>query len=65
MPVYVFRCRTCGNEFEELVMRMGQSAPCPKCGAEDVEQKISAPAVGHQDQGSSSCGVNPSDCGFS
>lgn len=35
MPIYEFRCATCGHEFEEDRSRDQASAPatCPACGA--------------------------------
>ncbi|HEX2030957.1 MAG TPA: zinc ribbon domain-containing protein [Actinomycetota bacterium] len=35
MPVYEYRCRTCGHGLEE-VQRMGAGppGPCPRCGGE-------------------------------
>jgi putative FmdB family regulatory protein len=35
VPLYDFRCRKCGEEFEELAPP-GQSPPCPACGSPDV-----------------------------
>jgi len=46
MPIYNFRCRKCNAEFEDLVSKRGDIAPCPKCGSEDVEKQVSLPA-GH------------------
>ena len=46
MPIYAFRCRKSGHEYEELVQRVGQAAPCPKCAHKKVERLLSAPAVG-------------------
>ena len=45
MPMYEFRCRACGEVFEELLKRDDAGAPaCPKCGAADTERCITAPA---------------------
>jgi|Deesub1362A_J573_1020465.scaffolds.fasta_scaffold01430_6 putative FmdB family regulatory protein len=43
MPIYEFRCPQCGEEFEELVLRMGSESQvrCPECGAQGPEKKIS------------------------
>ncbi len=67
MPIYAFRCRGCGFEFEELVPRMGQTAPCPKCGREDHDRLVTAPAAGHRETSGSvpECGAPPPACGFS
>ncbi|RLS56976.1 MAG: zinc ribbon domain-containing protein [Planctomycetota bacterium] len=45
MPMFDFRCRKCGHQFEELVGR--QEIPsCPTCQDKNVEKLVSAPA-GH------------------
>jgi putative FmdB family regulatory protein len=41
MPIYDFRCRACGHEFEALVPVLGTAA-CPACSAADVERLVSA-----------------------
>lgn len=42
MPIYEYRCPSCGHKFEKLV-RMGAPAPaCPECGDADVTKLISA-----------------------
>lgn len=45
MPLYEYRCKACGHQFEKI---QSFSAPeekvCPVCGSE-VERLISAPAV--------------------
>ena len=43
MPLFDFRCRRCGEEFEALV-RSGQPAACA-CGSDDLEQLPSGFAV--------------------
>lgn len=44
MPLYEFRCETCGHEFEELIPMMFAtitkcSLRCPKCGKQPVVHK--------------------------
>ena len=45
MPVYEYRCSSCGRKFAKLVgMVAGASADgleCPKCGSTDVQRLIS------------------------
>jgi putative FmdB family regulatory protein len=67
MPIYAFRCRGCGCEFEEWVPRIGQTAPCPQCGQKDLERLVTAPAAGRRGSGGSApgCEAAPPDCGFS
>jgi putative FmdB family regulatory protein len=43
MPLFDFKCRQCGREFEALV-RAGQPAAC-SCGSNDLEQLPSGFAV--------------------
>ena len=62
MPIYAFQCSDCGLEYEELVPRMGDVAPCPKCqDASNVNKQMSATA----DYRASSSGGSmptPADC---
>jgi putative FmdB family regulatory protein len=45
MPLYDFRCRACGHEFEALVRPTETSILCPACQRADVERLLSAFAV--------------------
>ena len=40
MPLYAYACRDCGDEFETLVMS-GETAACPACASEKLDQQIS------------------------
>jgi len=44
MPMYAFRCLRCEHEFEDLVPRYDDLAPCPQCGSERVTRLLTAPA---------------------
>ena len=44
MPIYEFICTSCRHEYEDLVSRVDQVAPCPECGSEKAERAISRPA---------------------
>ena len=66
MPMYEFKCRECGNTFEELVMSASSpldDIPCPACGAKKPEKLISAVAFKGM---ASECGTckpaSPSSC---
>jgi putative FmdB family regulatory protein len=41
MPLFDFRCRACGEEFEALV-RPGSEPACPACAATDIEKQLSS-----------------------
>ena len=40
MPIFDYRCRTCGYEFEAIV-RPSRPAACPSCHGTALEQLIS------------------------
>jgi putative FmdB family regulatory protein len=39
VPLFDFRCKSCGNLFETLV-RAGNAPGCPACGAVDLEKQL-------------------------
>jgi putative FmdB family regulatory protein len=45
MPIYEYRCRHCGGEFELLVLRTSPVPACPSCESRDIEQLLSGFAV--------------------
>ncbi len=45
MPMYEYKCRDCGQEFEELVSSHDELPPCPECGKDKTEKLMSACAV--------------------
>jgi putative FmdB family regulatory protein len=44
MPLFDFRCRGCGREFEALV-RTGSTTTCPACQSIDLERQLPIFAV--------------------
>ncbi|GEM_PF-1681027 len=42
MPIYEYKCRECGFEFEELVFNRDECPKCPKCGSPKTEKLMSA-----------------------
>ena len=44
MPIFEYKCRGCGNEFEALV-RKSDTPSCPECKATDLERLLSLPAL--------------------
>jgi putative FmdB family regulatory protein len=44
MPIYDYKCRNCGHEFELIVLRNTVTA-CPQCQSAELEQLFSGFAV--------------------
>ena len=40
MPIFAYRCRSCGDEFQTLVMS-DETPMCKTCESEDLEQQLS------------------------
>jgi putative FmdB family regulatory protein len=45
MPIYEFRCETCGARLEGLVPAGTDSIPCAECGAERTARVLSTPGA--------------------
>jgi len=46
MPIFEYRCGSCGKGFEALQARADEaSPPCPHCGAQATERQLSTFAV--------------------
>jgi putative FmdB family regulatory protein len=39
MPIFDYRCKNCGNEFESIVLRDTDKVLCEKCGSALLEKK--------------------------
>lgn len=44
MPLYEYKCRACGHQFEEIV-KIGETPDCPSCRGSNLERLFSLPAV--------------------
>jgi putative FmdB family regulatory protein len=40
VPIFAYRCRACGEEFQTLVMS-GETPVCKACESADLEQQLS------------------------
>ena len=45
MPIYEYRCGSCGRPFERYVASTTGTAACPACGSGDVKRTLSMFAV--------------------
>ena len=50
MPLYDFRCRGCGHEFEALVRSGDEGTVCPSCKGHDIERLLSTFAVSYAEK---------------
>lgn len=41
MPIYEYRCRGCGEDFEKYVPGASTKVACPSCAGGDVMRKLS------------------------
>ncbi len=41
MPMYEFKCKQCGQQYEELVRSSDEKISCPKCGSAETYKLIS------------------------
>ncbi len=63
MPIYEYKCNSCGAEFEKLVFG-SQKVTCPDCSSDDLTKKFSVFGMSGVEKpfaGSSGC----SSCGSS
>jgi putative FmdB family regulatory protein len=58
MPIYEYRCKSCGKEFEDF-FQAGEDEDvrkCPRCGKKEVERMVSTfCSAGSVSRGSSGC----------
>ena len=61
MPLYEYRCRDCGEEFEAVVFKRTQRVHCKKCNGPRVEKLVSVFAISGG-SGSRSAALEPGPC---
>lgn len=59
MPIYEYRCSSCGTEFEKLV-RASDTPECPSCRGHQLDKKLSVFATSSQE---SAAEALPGPCG--
>lgn len=69
MPIYEYSCAKCGNAFEHLHRKLGESAPaCPVCASQRVIKQFStfSAAVAPERGSAAPCGAaaacSPGQC---
>jgi putative FmdB family regulatory protein len=62
MPIFEYKCESCGHKFEAILFGE-QTAECPKCHTEKLEQQLSTFAVGTKGTSSApATGCGQSNC---
>lgn len=51
MPLYKFKCKSCGNEFSKLANFKSGSYECPECGGEARRLEINNFTTRYSDSG--------------
>ena len=69
MPIYEYRCETCGQVNEFLILGKLEQLLCKECGSEDLTKLLSAhntvvaPSHGPTEPSSGGCCGTPNSCG--
>lgn len=46
MPIFLFKCETCDQEFEFAKYKSDDTAQCPQCGENEPKRLTKKPSVG-------------------
>lgn len=46
MPIYEYRCASCGETFERLIRNGGDPGACPRCDRREVTRLLSTFGIG-------------------
>jgi len=60
MPIFEYRCGTCGHAFERLVRANDEAVSCPECGGKRAERQLSVFAAAVRNAVPASCPVGSS-----
>ncbi len=63
MPIFDYKCRDCGEKFEQIVRSGDDAVECPGCGSAAVDRQFSGFAVGRSAcRHEESCAQNHACC---
>ncbi|MCS7285696.1 MAG: zinc ribbon domain-containing protein [Anaerolineae bacterium] len=64
MPIYEYRCSSCGKTFELLrpINKASEPAACPYCGSSETERAISLFAAVSRGEGGTTRSLGGSPC---
>ncbi|HKD85990.1 MAG TPA: zinc ribbon domain-containing protein [Terriglobales bacterium] len=61
MPIFEYRCESCGHKFEAILFG-DQSPECPKCHTEKLEKQLSTFAVSKRGAAAPEMGCGQANC---
>jgi putative FmdB family regulatory protein len=61
MPIFEYRCESCGHKFEAILLG-DQSPECPKCHTEKLEKQLSTFAVSKGGAAAPEMGCGQASC---
>jgi len=61
MPIFEYKCKNCGNTFDELVKDCNQAVTCPKCG-QTADRSYSGKVYSATGKSTGGCSGNCSNC---
>jgi len=62
MPIFEYKCRDCGNTFEEIVLSSSSRIACKRCESERVDKQLSVFAVSGTSSSSKAFASEPGPC---
>lgn len=45
MPIFEYKCQSCGHQFEKIVRHGEEPGACPECSAAELEKLLSIPGI--------------------
>jgi putative FmdB family regulatory protein len=63
MPIFEYRCRDCGSQFEKLLLSSAESVTCQRCQSADLDRLLSVFAVSGASDVAASSESGPCPCG--
>jgi putative FmdB family regulatory protein len=59
MPIYEYRCKSCEETFEQLMLSSRAKPACPHCGSNQAEKLLSTFAAHHGAPAGRACEAGP------
>jgi putative FmdB family regulatory protein len=63
MPIFEYRCRDCGTQFEKLVLSSSDGVVCERCESHQLERLLSVFAVSGPTSANGAMESGPCPCG--